>query len=249
MVVRGTNARSRRRRASAARGSSSPAVLGASARDRHRVRRRGRLASRSSTGSSTRRNRSPTRSAGIAVDCDLADAGAHDRRDAARRSTISAASTCSSTTPACSGSRRCSTSRADEWDWIFAINVRAMLLTTQVAARAMIAQGDGGKIVNMASMGGKVGAAGPGALRGVEGGRHLAHPGVGRRTRRPRDHRELDLSRLRAHRDGRRDPHRRDGRRMVGEVAARPARRPVRRGRRWPCSWRRATPTTAPDRR
>jgi NAD(P)-dependent dehydrogenase (short-subunit alcohol dehydrogenase family) len=49
---------------------------------------------------------------------------------------------------------------ADEWDWVFAINVRAMLLTTQVAARRMIEQGDGGKIVNMASMGGKVGAAG-----------------------------------------------------------------------------------------
>ncbi len=48
----------------------------------------------------------------------------------------------------------------DEWDWVFAVNTRAMLLTTQVAARAMIAQGTGGKIVNMASMGGKVGAAG-----------------------------------------------------------------------------------------
>ena len=71
----------------------------------------------------------------------------------------------------------------DEWDWIFAVNVRAMLLTTQVAARTMIAQGAGGKIVNMASMGGKVGAAGPSALCGVEGRRHLAHPGVGRRTR------------------------------------------------------------------
>ncbi len=48
----------------------------------------------------------------------------------------------------------------DEWDWVFAVNVRAMLVTTQIAARAMIAQGAGGKIVNMASMGGKVGAAG-----------------------------------------------------------------------------------------
>ena len=48
----------------------------------------------------------------------------------------------------------------DEWDWIFSINTRAMLLTTQAAARAMIAGGRGGKIVNMASMGGKVGAAG-----------------------------------------------------------------------------------------
>ena len=74
---------------------------------------------------------------------------------------------------------------ADEWDWIFAVNVRAMLLTTQVAARTMIAQGDGGKIVNMASMGGKVGAAEPVALRGIEGRGHLAHAGVGRRTRAP----------------------------------------------------------------
>ena len=48
---------------------------------------------------------------------------------------------------------------AEEWDWVFSINTRAMLLTTQVAARAMIDQGTGGKIVNTASMGGKVGAA------------------------------------------------------------------------------------------
>ncbi len=48
---------------------------------------------------------------------------------------------------------------AEEWDWVFSINVRAMLLTTQIAARSMIESG-GGKIVNMASMGGKVGAAG-----------------------------------------------------------------------------------------
>lgn len=43
-----------------------------------------------------------------------------------------------------------------EWDRTLAINARAMLITTQVAARAMIAQGNGGRIVNMASMGGKV---------------------------------------------------------------------------------------------
>jgi 3-oxoacyl-[acyl-carrier protein] reductase len=48
----------------------------------------------------------------------------------------------------------------DEWDWVFAVNTRAMLLTTQAAAKAMISAGAGGKIVNMASMGGKVGAPG-----------------------------------------------------------------------------------------
>jgi 3-oxoacyl-[acyl-carrier protein] reductase len=46
----------------------------------------------------------------------------------------------------------------EDWDRTFDVNVRAMLLTTQVAARAMIAQGSGGTIVNMASMGGKVGS-------------------------------------------------------------------------------------------
>ncbi len=46
----------------------------------------------------------------------------------------------------------------DDWDDTFDINVRAMLLTMQVAATAMIEQGTGGSVVNMASMGGKVGS-------------------------------------------------------------------------------------------
>ena len=46
------------------------------------------------------------------------------------------------------------------WDAVFAVNVRAILVTTQIGARTMIAQGTGGKIVNMASMGGKVGTDG-----------------------------------------------------------------------------------------
>jgi NAD(P)-dependent dehydrogenase (short-subunit alcohol dehydrogenase family) len=47
-----------------------------------------------------------------------------------------------------------------EWDAMFAINTRSMLLTTQVAARAMIEAGRGGAIVNLASMAGKSGGAG-----------------------------------------------------------------------------------------
>jgi NAD(P)-dependent dehydrogenase (short-subunit alcohol dehydrogenase family) len=46
----------------------------------------------------------------------------------------------------------------EDWDLTFDVNVRAMLLTTQVAARSMIAAGKGGVIVNMASMGGKIGS-------------------------------------------------------------------------------------------
>ena len=52
---------------------------------------------------------------------------------------------------------------AEEWDLMFEVNARSMLFTTQVAVRAMILQGRGekvcaGKIVNMASMGGKLGS-------------------------------------------------------------------------------------------
>ncbi|MBP6488373.1 MAG: SDR family oxidoreductase [Ilumatobacteraceae bacterium] len=46
----------------------------------------------------------------------------------------------------------------DDWDRTFDVNVRAMLLTTQVAARAMISAGQGGVVINMASMGGKLGS-------------------------------------------------------------------------------------------
>jgi len=48
----------------------------------------------------------------------------------------------------------------DEWDEMFEVNVRSMVVTSQVAATAMIAAGRGGKIINMASMGGKVGSPG-----------------------------------------------------------------------------------------
>jgi NAD(P)-dependent dehydrogenase (short-subunit alcohol dehydrogenase family) len=47
----------------------------------------------------------------------------------------------------------------DEWDDMFAVNVRSMLLTTQAAA-PFLAESPAGRIVNMASMGGKVGEPG-----------------------------------------------------------------------------------------
>jgi NAD(P)-dependent dehydrogenase (short-subunit alcohol dehydrogenase family) len=48
----------------------------------------------------------------------------------------------------------------EEWDDVFAVNVRSMLVTTQLAASAMIAAGHGGTVVNMASMGAKRATAG-----------------------------------------------------------------------------------------
>ena len=47
----------------------------------------------------------------------------------------------------------------DEWDEVQRINTRSMLVTMQVAARAMIAAGTPGKIINMASMAVKLPAA------------------------------------------------------------------------------------------
>jgi NAD(P)-dependent dehydrogenase (short-subunit alcohol dehydrogenase family) len=43
----------------------------------------------------------------------------------------------------------------EEWDLVFDVNTRPMLITTQVAAASMIAAGGGGRIINMASMAAK----------------------------------------------------------------------------------------------
>ena len=47
-----------------------------------------------------------------------------------------------------------------EWDQLFAVNVRSMLVTTQTAVAAMVSAGQPGTIVNMASMGAKSADAG-----------------------------------------------------------------------------------------
>ena len=109
------------------------------------------------------------------------------------------------------------------------VNARSMLVTTQVAARAMIAAGRGGRIVNIASMAAKRAGGRAGPLRGVQGRRRRADPGRRRRARAARHHRQRHLSRLRAHRDGRGDAHARDGRRVERHVAARSLRRAGRR--------------------
>ncbi len=47
-----------------------------------------------------------------------------------------------------------------EWDTVFDINIRSMLVSTQVVARALIAANRPGKIINIASIAGKSGGAG-----------------------------------------------------------------------------------------
>ena len=45
------------------------------------------------------------------------------------------------------------------WDKLFAVNVKGMFFTLQAAARHMIARGEGGKIINLASQAGRRGEA------------------------------------------------------------------------------------------
>jgi NAD(P)-dependent dehydrogenase (short-subunit alcohol dehydrogenase family) len=40
----------------------------------------------------------------------------------------------------------------DDWDWIFELNLRSTLVTTQAAVRQMIAAGNGGKVLNLVSV-------------------------------------------------------------------------------------------------
>ena len=45
------------------------------------------------------------------------------------------------------------------WDRLFAVNVKGLFFTLQAVAKRMIARGEGGKIVNMASQAGRRGEA------------------------------------------------------------------------------------------
>jgi len=45
----------------------------------------------------------------------------------------------------------------DSWDWIMELNVRSTLLPTQAAVRRMIAQGEGGRVLNISSVRGQLG--------------------------------------------------------------------------------------------
>ncbi|MGH9132780.1 MAG: SDR family NAD(P)-dependent oxidoreductase, partial [Ilumatobacteraceae bacterium] len=49
----------------------------------------------------------------------------------------------------------------DDWDATFAVNTRSVFLGTKYAARVMISQGDGGSIINTASVAGMSGGGGP----------------------------------------------------------------------------------------
>ena len=69
------------------------------------------------------------------------------------------ASTSSSTPPPCSTPRPIVEISRQSFDQLFAINVAGALFTLQAAAKVMVRQGRGGKIINMASQAGRRGEA------------------------------------------------------------------------------------------
>jgi len=46
---------------------------------------------------------------------------------------------------------------AEAWDWIMELNLRSTLLPTQAAVRQMVAQGEGGRVLNISSVRGQLG--------------------------------------------------------------------------------------------
>ena len=135
-----------------------------------------------------------------------------------------------------------------DWDLTFAVNVRAMLITIQVAAKAMIPNGRGA-IINMASMGGKVGGPNQAHYAASKAAVISLTQVAAKELGAVRDHGQLHLPGLRADRDGRGDAHRGDGR-ASGRRSRRSAGSPSPpTSPTWRCSWPPTRPRTAPVRR
>ena len=123
--------------------------------------------------------------------------------DAMIRRTVddSAGWTSWSPTPGSPRSPRCWRSAPDDFDWLMAINLRGVFLCYTAAARTMIAQGDGGKIIGAASIAAHKGFSLLGHYSASKFARPRAHagrrPGVGR----ARDHGQRLLPGDRRHDD------------------------------------------------
>ena len=79
----------------------------------------------------------------------------------------------------------------ERWDRLFEVNAKGLFFTLQAAARQMIEQGHGGKIINLASQAGRFGVAMVLPYRD-QGGGDQHHPVGGARADRARDQRQRD---------------------------------------------------------
>jgi NAD(P)-dependent dehydrogenase (short-subunit alcohol dehydrogenase family) len=69
----------------------------------------------------------------------------------------------------------------EEWERVLRVNLTGCFLCSQAAARVMLVQG-GGKIINIASLSGQRGGAGPRRVWRLEGRHHAAYQGAGGRV-------------------------------------------------------------------
>ena len=114
-------------------------------------------------------DRATPAAAALAVAADVTDAGARSTRCSSAPRTSSARCWCWSTTPACAPTASRRSSSDEDWDRVIETNLSRRLPHTRRALRPML-RARFGRIVNVASVVGPRANAGPGQLRGVEGG-------------------------------------------------------------------------------
>ncbi len=115
------------------------------------------------------------------------------------------------------------------YEKVFAVNVKGLFFTLQAVARRMIARGQGGKIINMASQAGRRGeGAGVDLLR-LEGGGHQPHAIGGPRSHQASHQRQRHCAWRGRHADV--GP----GRLAVRQIRGISARREEAARRSWPC--------------
>ena len=91
----------------------------------------------------------------------------------------------------------------DDWDAVLDTNLKAVFRLSRAVMRTMMKQRYG-RIVNITSVVGASGNAGPGQLRGGQGRRRRHDARAGARTRQPQHHRQLRRAGLHRHRHDRR---------------------------------------------
>ena len=80
----------------------------------------------------------------------------------------------------------------EDWDSVIATNLRSVFLFTRAASLVMMRKRSG-RIINISSVSGLMGNAGPGELLGVEGRRHWPHADGGPGAGQPQGDRERHL--------------------------------------------------------
>ena len=94
----------------------------------------------------------------------------------------------------------------DDWDAVMDTNLKPVFRLSRKAVLRGMMKARHGRIINIGSVVGRSGNAGPGQLRGGQGGRRRLHQVAGAGGRQPQHHRQLRRARLHRHRHDARLP-------------------------------------------